>query len=350
MTKKNKLKLIINSIKDSGLIGFLNLIKYQIDLKLKKNTIFASPISIQIEPTVRCNLSCEMCEHSFHKMNKNDLSIDQLKYILKEFPFLKNITLQGLGEPLLNKDLFSMIEEVKKRNIRIGITTNATLLTDEIGQKLIDSKIDWIYISLDAASKELYEKIRRGAEFERVINNVINFLKNKKDRLPETNFWTLLMKENINKIPGVVKFAKELGIKKVVLQNIHNWGHESFKEKIKSKEVNSEEKISELIKNIKEVKGDVKVEINTNTKENVNLKCDWPWRSLYLTVDGFITPCCMQGADPDIINFGNIFKTPVKQILNNQEYRNFRNKLKSSEIPKVCLGCPAYYKQKVIKI
>jgi len=88
-----------------------------------------------------------------------------------------------------------------------------------------------------------------------------------------------------------------------------------------------------------------------SNNDSKNKKCDWPWRSLYVTCDGYLTPCCMQGSDPELINFGNMFKSPIKDILNNEKYQQFRNKLRSKKlIPLVCVNCPAYFRQKVLKI
>lgn len=349
MNAKEKLKLIAKIIKDSSINGLINLFKYKYDLIFKKDKILAKPISLQLEPTTRCNLKCKMCEHSFDQLHKQNLNYNQFKQIINQFPFLKNIILQGLGEPLLNQELFLMIKEVKLRNIRVGLTTNATLLNREMAQKIVDSEVDWIYISLDAVDKEKYEEIRKGANYTVVMENIKNFLKLKGEQLPNVGFWTLIMKENLFEIPKVVQLASKLGIKKVVLQNIHNWGYENFSRNIDKLKCNSKQELIKLVDKIRGVAAGVKVEINTNMRDG-NEKCDWPWRSLYITCDGYITPCCMQGSDPRVINFGNVFKEHVESIINNEKYQKFRNELKGKSIPEICHGCPAYYRQKVIKI
>lgn len=345
-----KTKLIIRIIKNSGIKGFANLFKYQYDLRFKKNKVLANPIFLQLEPTSRCNLKCKMCEHSFKRFHKQDLSFEQFKHIINQLPFLKSLTLQGLGEPLLNLELFKMIKEAKQRDIRVGLTTNATLLNKENARRIVDSGLDWLYISLDSVDKKIYEEIRRGANYEIVLNNIKNFIEFKGDRLPETDFWTLIMKENLAGISKVIELADKLKIKKIILQNIHNWGHEDFSKDVNKFKCDSEKELLKLVDEISTAVNTVKVELNSNIKENNKKKCDWPWRSLYITCDGYVTPCCMQGADSDIINFGNVFKKPINEILNNEKYQEFRNKLKNKPIPRICIGCPAYYKQKVIKI
>ncbi|MBU0546390.1 radical SAM protein [Patescibacteria group bacterium] len=347
MKQIDKAKLITRIISDHGFNGLSNLIKYQLDLSKQPNEICANPISIQLELTTCCNLRCKMCEHALGQVDKKMLDFVHFKEILDQFPYLKNLTLQGLGEPLLNPDLFLMIAEAKKRGIRIGFTTNATLLKEPLSAKLVNSGLDWMYISIDSVDKTIYEQIRNGAIFEEVRDNIINFMRLKGDGQPDTNFWILIMKSNINQIPDVVKFAEEIGIKRAVLQNLHNWGYANFSDSISGIKNTSSTDLSSLIEGIKAQKSVVKVEINTI--KNSGKKCDWPWRSLYVTCDGFVAPCCMQGCDPRVINFGNLSTEPVKEIINNPAYQKFRSDLKDG-MPKVCRGCPGYFEQEVIRI
>jgi radical SAM protein with 4Fe4S-binding SPASM domain len=348
MKTQEKLKTIFHIIRERPVAGTINLVKHFYDLRTREERLQASPISAQIEPTTRCNLKCEMCEHSFKEFNKRDLTLERFRKILDDFPFLKNITLQGLGEPLLNQDIYKMIHEAKRRNVRIGITTNATLLDKVASENLINSKLDWMYISLDSVDKELYEKIRRGANFDIVKRNIIKFFELKGNAVPKTNFWTLLLKENIKYIKEIVLFADSLGVEKIILQSLHNWGHETF-DIIRNKRIDKDDRLSILVEELKNMEKKVEVEITTNIHET-NVKCNWPWRSLYITTDGFVTPCCMQGADPDLINFGNVFDNDLNNILNNDKYRKFRSELNSTNIPKICKGCPAYFNQKTIKV
>lgn len=346
-----KLKLIFSHSGICKIKTLQNYYSHWRDLKTKPLNKKAELISAQIEPTSRCNLKCKMCQHSFDQMQKEDMTLSQFMHILDQMPFLVNLTLQGLGEPLLNKEIFGMIKEAKKRNIRVGLSTNATLITKEIAQKIIDSGLDWMYISLDSLNKEIYEDIRRGANFDLVINNIKNFFELKGNKRPDTNFWTLIMKENLAGIPNVIEFAEELGMNKIILQNnIHNWGYDDFKENVEQIKNSSDEDLLKLIDDIKKINSNVNVEICTNSIISDNKKCDWPWRSAYITCDGYITPCCMQGSDPKLINFGNIFKDSIEEILNSKSYQEFRNGLKNGPIPAVCINCPVYHQQKVIKI
>jgi MoaA/NifB/PqqE/SkfB family radical SAM enzyme len=346
MKIKDKLRLAADMAREKGIGGIRNLAVYQYDLKTRPDKLHYSPLTAHLEVTTKCNLKCKMCEHSFDMLIKPDLDFSAFQKIIGELPYLKNLILQGLGEPLLNPDLFRMIAAAKQRGIRTGFTTNGTLLNPELSQKIIDSKLDWLYISLDALDKGIFEEIRRGAYFEITKSNIENFFKLKGKKNPETNFWTLLMKENINEIPKVIAFAEELGMEKVVIQSLHNWGHEHFAEEINKISDISKAEFENLVFEIKKVKRTVRVEIN---QPGHTQKCNWPWRALYISADGFATPCCMQGSDPAVINFGNLLEQGADKIINNEAYCSFRKDLRTG-LPKVCRGCPAVYEQEVMVI
>jgi radical SAM protein with 4Fe4S-binding SPASM domain len=351
MEKMNKIKLVANDMKNKGFGSARNYFYHWHDLKGRPGAKRAEIISAQIEPTAKCNLRCPMCQHSFDKLLKPDLDINGFLKIIDQMPYLSNLTLQGLGEPLLNPHIFLMIKAAKDRHIRVGLTTNATLLHEDHAKKIIDSGLDWMYVSLDSAEKESYEKIRVGADFESVMKNLRNFFQMKGASNPDTNFWTLIMKENSSQIEGLIRLAESLGIKRIVMQNIHNWGHADFSKNIRTLKDGVGDAASEMVARIKALQSNVSVEIFSHSNNRENGKCDWPWRATYITCDGFVVPCCMQGCDPQIINFGNIFQDEFKNILNNDKFQNFRNELmKEKNQPSVCLDCPYRHNQNKITI
>lgn len=85
------------------------------------------PLTLQIEPVRRCNLSCKICMRG----NLNDidsaLSLDDFKTILKSGNF-QYAGLHGWGEPLLNPHLFQMIEYAESEGIHTNLTTNGCCL------------------------------------------------------------------------------------------------------------------------------------------------------------------------------------------------------------------------------
>ena len=105
-----------------------------------------------------------------------DIPDDALHQLLSDLsPGMCGVLVQGTGEPLLYDDLFDVIRLAKSRispDGEVGLTTNATLLNDSMVGRLMETGLDFIYFSVDGASKQTYESIRIGASFEAVISNI----------------------------------------------------------------------------------------------------------------------------------------------------------------------------------
>ena len=145
------------------------------------------PERIDIELLHNCNLSCEMC--SFvpgNEINKYFSNQFRSKHEKKdEYPELSDwdrffkdvssffpiINLSG-GEPLLHPDFFNILKIIKKYKLINSMTTNATLITDEIAEKLVLSGIESLVISIDG-DEEIHEKIRKvKGSFQKTLNGI----------------------------------------------------------------------------------------------------------------------------------------------------------------------------------
>ncbi|MCK5628450.1 radical SAM protein, partial [Candidatus Bathyarchaeota archaeon] len=140
------------------------------------------PSYIEIEVTTKCNLKCIMCEHTYWNETDRDMSFEDFKGIIDQFPRLKWIGLTGIGESFLNKDFIKMLRYVKAKNIIVELYDTFYFVDGNVAEELIDLQVDNIFASIDAATKETYEKIRVGSNFERVINNVTNIFQLKKKK------------------------------------------------------------------------------------------------------------------------------------------------------------------------
>src|SRR5829696_1185166 len=149
------------------------------------------PATLQVEVTSACNLRCAMCLVSYRPpVNKlaGAMPLAMFERLLADLPDLRQVTLQGLGEPLLAPDLLAMIRHAKARGVRVGFNTNATLLTQRKARSLIDSGVDWLHVSLDGADAQTFESIRSGASFETVCANLAG-LNNLKQQLGKRTPW-----------------------------------------------------------------------------------------------------------------------------------------------------------------
>jgi molybdenum cofactor biosynthesis enzyme MoaA len=174
------------------------------------------PIKLDIENVSCCNLRCTMCAVSdWHKGQRAaDLSLEGFRRLIDEQIGLVEIKLQGLGEPTMQRDdYFAMIRYARDKHIRVRTTTNASLLhLKDNYRKMIDADVNEMQISVDGASKEVYEGIRRGANYERVMANIalINRYARERD-VDRTKMWTVVQQANLHELEALVDLAAELG-------------------------------------------------------------------------------------------------------------------------------------------
>ncbi len=152
------------------------------------------PSEITINVNRICNLRCIMCDYWKNK-NNEELTAEQWIKIIRSFKKwlgYYHITISG-GEPLLKKDLQSILKFVSNQNLPCNLLTNGSLLTKDRINELIDYKLDSITISLDGLN-ELHDKIRGIKGIWKSISKNIIYIKNNTNI--RTNINTVIMKKN----------------------------------------------------------------------------------------------------------------------------------------------------------
>lgn len=142
------------------------------------------PLYVQIETLAKCNSRCIMCPRSRHAPIRQTLEMTDwiFEKIVNELKHhadhIRRVTPQGYGEPILDKKLPSRIARLKEIGIReVFISTNASVLNEERSLAILESGLDQVDFSVDAISKQTYEKIRKGINYDVVVNNIKNFIK-----------------------------------------------------------------------------------------------------------------------------------------------------------------------------
>ncbi|HEU0004331.1 MAG TPA: radical SAM protein, partial [Ktedonobacteraceae bacterium] len=182
------------------------------------------PRSIYIEPTSRCNEFCQQCPRTLlSREDDRDLSFDNFRYIVDQFPVLERVVLHGLGEPLLNKELPRMVRYLKERGTYVLFNSNGIALTAKKGQELIDAGLDEYRLSMDGATREMYAHVRGVDAFDKIWRNTGAFVTRQKEQnasKPAVSLWFTAMKENLPELPGLIDLAYEHGIREVHLQRL----------------------------------------------------------------------------------------------------------------------------------
>jgi len=179
------------------------------------------PDFVSIETTKFCNLSCEMClqfQDGTTVTGPHMRLEDFQRWADQIFPFATRFQPSVSGEPLLSKGFDQMLEKAREYGVQLELTCNGTLLNERMRAKLIPV-LGRITISFDGGTKEIFEAMRAGAQFERVRDRV-RALCEEVHRLPagrrpivELNCVLRLL--NIRDVVNMVDLAHELGVDQV---------------------------------------------------------------------------------------------------------------------------------------
>ena len=134
----------------------------------KPLAVSTKPLHFQLEPATGCNLACQTCQVPRSEERCN-VTLEQFKRIFDEIQPIK-VALSGAGEPFLNPDLIDIIRYAKECGASVLTTTNFTLATRKL-EAIVESGLDLIKISLDAASPETYHHIRGRDFYNRIIED-----------------------------------------------------------------------------------------------------------------------------------------------------------------------------------
>jgi radical SAM protein with 4Fe4S-binding SPASM domain len=349
-TKQEHLK---HTIARNGISGITNLALRYYTQNKQADVVAYQPTALQIEITTACNLRCTMCEHTFMQQIGRHIKMNEFTKIIDENPNVQIINLTGIGEALLNPEFMKMVEYAKKKGIYVWFSDNFTLMTKERIEKILDAGVDYIVMSLDGATKETYEKIRVGANFEKVKENFKALMDERDKRKmvrPLMGINMVVVKDNYHEIDDVVKVAHELKAEDLMYVSIvmsDNTGNLSLwdlkGEEIKPYYDNAKKTAEELGMNVL-AWPTIKLEKTEKTG------CDYPWLNPYVGYNGDVLPCCyipqMSDARMSKENImGNVLETPLKKIWNNEKYQEFRKKIKSKNPPTSCRQCAKWYGQ-----
>ena len=195
------------------------------------------PKHIIISTDKTCNLKCNSCRKEFfvptqkqkeltHKVTQKLLETGWLD----EIPFM----IAGQGEAFYSEEYLNLLKTDKRRN-HIEILTNGNLFTEE-KWKLIDGKYEKVSVSvsIDAAKKETYIKLRHG-NFDALLNNLAMIAKYRNQlKIQYLSFNFVVQKENMNEMVDFIKLANMYNADVIQFTKLNNWGtmkEDEYKEK-----------------------------------------------------------------------------------------------------------------------
>ena len=321
------------------------------------------PTFLQLEPVGQCNLRCRMCPVQFRHDGPPYgplafMPFEDFQRIVGGFPELRTLHLQGLGEPTMHPRFFDMVAWASGRGIVVSTNSNLTIWSERRARQCIDSGLAELHVSLDAATPAIYEHIRVGAHFPKVLRNLRRVMAARAaaGSALRVRIVAVLMRENLRDVPALVRLAAEEGVRTLFVQQLcHDFDEATLPAHYRPMRlfVDGQRLVERDALAVESVFDEARAEAK---RLGVELRlprraddaaprgiprCDWPWRGAYVSYRGDAMPCCMVGT-PDRASFGNVLANGVDSVWNNASYQRFRAGLASDVAPDVCRSCALY--------
>lgn len=181
---------------------------------------------IRMDTINLCNLRCKMCYYSSdYNRKKQEMDLPLFRKIANEvFPKTRFLYLSCATEPTMNKQLANIVRTTGEYKVPFtSFCTNGQMLREEVIQACIEAKISEIIFSVDGATAETYEGIRRGGKWDRLIEKM-DLLASIKQRAasqyPVTRVNFTCMLGNIRELPAMVHFAADRQVRSLHVRHL----------------------------------------------------------------------------------------------------------------------------------
>jgi len=253
------------------------------------------------------------------KRPAGNMTFNQFKQIIDQIPTLKTVGLYFMGEPLLNPEVFSMIEYAEQKGIKTSIETNSTLLYKHV-EEIFESGLSKLVCSLDGMTQKSLEQYRAGAHYNQTVGGIKNICISKHSK-PHVKIRFLTFRHNEKEMEQAKKFAEQIRPDEFVfVRSILDWGFTKLPENRKQW-LPTDKNLWRYLEN--------------GSLKNPLSYCTWIWTPI-ITWDGNVIPCCYDYDAYSIM--GNVFEQPFMEIYWSRGYRTIRKKMmqKSLSLCKFC--------------
>ncbi len=285
------------------------------------------PFTCEIFPANVCNFKCRYCAHSCRPQHLKKEFMDWDIYQkciddLAGFPRpLKLLLLAGLGEPLLHPRISDMVRYAneKKAAETVRIITNASLLTPELSDELIEAGLGHLKISIQGLDDEAYHDMcETSIKLEKIIENITYFYQHKKDTVVNVKIVSDAFKHSDDE----KRFYKMFD----GICDVMNIEHIAPYQDVDYSSLVTEEFVSQ-----------------SGQMKEANKICQVPFYFYSVYPDGEIIPCCMlMFEDYKTFSFGNVRQLDLAELWNSRKFHEFRLKMLKDERTGVCAECKGF--------
>jgi len=302
---------------------------------------FGLPSKCNIEAISTCILKCEFCILRDLKKYRRKVRMtydDFLKIWRYMEPFTTEVEFTG-GEPLLNKDVFSMIAEARRTDVFTTLTTNAQLLDQKTCNKILDAAPSRILIAYDGVDADTYESLRVKADFGCLKNNIKYLCSQKRERAleyPKVDLQMVVNRRNVDDIISYWQDAVDLGADCALLKPLFVWPNSDLQTRQKMIDEYLIPRNSLSYHDVSE-QGELMDTRRPGVCPNV--------QKVHIGSGSEVIPCWYRLQET--YKAGYCAERPFIDIWFSEEYVEYRRRMQQEEVAEGCRRCIGIYKPRL---
>ena len=320
---KRRLRTVTQSPKTSVLCACK---KAELSLlrKYASSYSYHRPLGIDIELTNLCNLQCSWCDTQYYadkSVKQREIPFDKYKIIVPKLKGINRVMFCGGGESLTYKYAAEAVALTKEYVPHVQMHSNGVLLKGQRAEKLAQSGLDELRISIDGAEDETFRSIR-GTALTPILENMCNFSK-----ISDTPITTIsvISKNNWRSLLDVPDVLRQVdNITTICFQPVEvdflGWEAEDY--------YISRENLDELRDTVLEKCERYGLRTNIDAPEFDPLFfkpfeiCEYPFFGyITLNYEGFVAPCCRL---TNVAHMGDLKEQSFDEIWNGESFRTLR--------------------------
>lgn len=294
----------------------------------KYSDIMKFPVkNLMIEVTNCCNNKCIFCYNSCMKRKKKFIDKDLCLKVLRDAYKLgsREVGFYVTGEPLLDNRLSEFIKYAKDIGFNyIYLTTNGILADLDRVKDLYNNGLNSIKFSINSSNSNDYLFIHGTDNFNKVIGNLSDIYNWKKSNNINLRVYvSCVLTKYTNNIEEYNNIFSNICDEFVTMNAINQGG---------------------LLDDISNCLSDKTDSITVNN--SFNLPCNYPFNSVIVTAEGYLTGCCMDFEN--LLAYADLNKESLEEAWNNKYIKKLRDMhIKKDVDGTICKNCICSCKDKI---
>lgn len=315
-------------------------------LGIKRHPLWGPfPLYAKIEIDQRCNLKCIMCFRESGITQNKFMTLEGFKEIIDKLgPGLCEVWPHGFGEPMIHPQFFEMMQYVKDKGMMWSVATNGTFLTPENNKKLLDTGASTVRISIDAGTKDEYERIRVGADFDKVCAGITDLInqRNVGGYKTKVTLYSVVGVDSWKNAGKIIELHDMLGTDILTISDMSYGNEFGVSTETNSMRMTYSDEILHHMTDMLTDRPDVHFGAFYLPKKR---ECTYTKMHCYIHANGDFYPCtCVPGHEEPLWNMDEVEDWKHLRWLysNSDEFREFREKSMPDKLCHACEVCASW--------